>query len=810
MMTSVLSSHSLGLFRRTRLIGREPERLAARRHLLNEAAPLLTLTGPGGVGKTHLAVAIAQDVADSFADGVIWIDLASLLDHDLVPSSIMVALGLALPPDRPVLQVVLHVLRARQTLVVLDNCEHLLPEIGTFASTLLSSCPALQILATSRAPLQLHGEQRFPIEPLPLPDMTATPAALGGNPAVQLFVERSRAVRPSFAVSPTNAAAVAELCCQLDGLPLALELAAARSAVLSPSAMLPQMRGRLHLLATGANDFPARHQTMAASIAWSYDLLDDHTRPFFYCLAVFVGGFTIEAAQQVAGPGMEEGAVIVCLEQLVSQSLVRREDGEDESRFTLLETVRAFALERLSAAGDEVAVRDRHAQYFCAEAHAAEVDDNRQRAIAWISQEQPNIRAALALLENQGAGESFLQLASDVANFWTLVGMAPEARGWLERGLDRGGDSGAPSRAWALANLAGVLYQQPDQHAAAQDYGEQALQLAPAEDLRTLALAAHWCGLIAMVRGAPEQATAYFQQSQGFERNTASMGQRRAIAHLDNLLAQAAMAQGDVNRAEQLFTMARDSEREQEQELGPFPSISYPLIGLGHVARCRGQAEQALAHYQEGLAIAAQVRDVRIMAPGLAGVSGALAALGNWRAAALLFGATEAFCSRTGVSFRDRALAWQHAAGLPEPWQQQRASCGWLRRLREAVAASGVPGPPPLSEPAVAARLWSTGRSLSTAEAVALALSRDPAAISVALDIYEHRVPAELRFKLTRREQQVLGLLCQRLTNPEIADRLFISPRTVSRHVANIFDKFGVNSRREAAALAALQGFGSQ
>ena len=303
-----------------------------RPFLLDEAVPLLTLTGPGGVGKTRLALAIAGDVAAHFADGVVWVDLAPLADPALVPAAVAAALGLRPAADTPIGDVLIHALHPRQTLLLLDNCEHLVAATADLVGSLLARCPALQVLATSRAPLHLHAEQLLPVDPLPLPEDGAALAVVAQNEAVQLFAERTRAVRPAFALTEANAATVAALCRQLDGLPLAIELAAARSTVLSPEALLAQMSDRLQLLTHGARDLPARQQTIAATIAWSYDLLDAGAQALFRRLAVFAGGFTLEAVEAVAA-SMEDAPrhSATTLEALVAQGLVRRLDGETDA-----------------------------------------------------------------------------------------------------------------------------------------------------------------------------------------------------------------------------------------------------------------------------------------------------------------------------------------------------------------------------------------------------------------------------------------------------------------------------------------------
>ena len=279
---------------RTRLIGREPDRSTAGTLLLDEAVPLLTLIGPGGVGKTRLALALAADVTAHFADGVGWVDLAPLMDPALVPTTVARAVGLVPTADIPLTEGISRHLRSRQMLLLLDNCEHVLADVASLVATVLASCPAVQVLATSRAPLRVQGEQELLVEPLPLPAETelTNVEALGSNEAVRLFVERARAVNATFSLSDRNAAAVAEICHRLDGVPLAIELAAARTKILSTEALLAQMTDRLDLLTSGARDAPARQRTMRETIAWSYGLLTPEEQILFRRLAVFVGGLS--------------------------------------------------------------------------------------------------------------------------------------------------------------------------------------------------------------------------------------------------------------------------------------------------------------------------------------------------------------------------------------------------------------------------------------------------------------------------------------------------------------------------------------
>jgi non-specific serine/threonine protein kinase len=777
--------------------------------LLGDAVPLLTLTGPGGVGKTHLAFTIAGDVANHFADGVIFVDLAPLADPGLVVTTVADRLGVTPGSDQSVEEDLIVQLRPKQCLLLLDNCEHLLGAVGDLVSALLSGCPALQVLTTSRAPLHLHVEQILPVDPLPLPGDGASLSVVEQNEAVQLFCERTRAVRPSFILTEANAATVAALCRQLDGLPLAIELAAARGTVLSPEALLAQMSHRLQLLTHGARDLPARQRTIVATIAWSHDLLNGRAQALFRRLAVFVGGFTLEAAQTVAASAVDPSEFLTTLEALVAQGLVRRLDSETAPRFTLLETIRAFGLERLIAHGEEFAIRDLHAAYYLTTAEAVTANRDLRHELAWFECERPNIRAAMEHLEHAASPERLLELASAISDAWMHHGGAPEMRRWLEHGLAQSEDVAPRIRANALANLAGVLYQLHGEAAAGLARGQEALALCQDDDWQTRARAASWCGLSALRLGQAQRGKAFFRQAQDAERQGRPIPHSRELSHLDNLCALASLSQGQITLAEQFFVVARDREREQESELGLYPFLAYPLVGLGHVARCRGNGLEALNQYQEGLATALGARDVRATALSLAGVAGALAALGHWRDAATLFGATEALCHRSGLSFTEFALERQRAAGLPEPWQRSAESLGWLVRLRERVLECATADPPPIPDAKLADTLWRAGRMMAMDDAVAMALAIDPEAMPTPFGTPKEDdgpVRSTHGVDLTYREHDVLTLLCQRQTDAEIAAQLFISPRTASQHVGNILGKLGARNRREAAGLAVRLG----
>jgi predicted ATPase/class 3 adenylate cyclase len=584
---------------RTSFVGREREVIRVKELLRGPG--LLTLTGPGGSGKTRLALQAAGELLDGYPDGVFLVELAPITDTDLVPSSIADAVGVRAEGVRPVLETLRDHLRRREMMLVLDNFEQVAEAAPTVAD-LLGVCPRLRVLVTSREPLHIAGEHEFPVLPLTLPDTREAPAPgdLTRYESVALFAQRAAAVDAGFRITEANAAAVAELCIRLDGLPLAIELAASRVKMLPPRAILDRLEHRLELLTGGPVDLPARQRTLREAIAWSYDLLDEAEATLFRRLSVFAGGWTIEAAEAVGNPGVQLGHdVLGLVGSLLDKSLVQRvPTAEDEVRFGMLETIREFGVEQLEAAAEAEATRERHGYHFLEAAEAAEPHLRGMEQKPWLDGlelEHDNLRAGLRWALDVGRDDVGLRLVGALWRFWHLHGHLDEGRRWTEAALALPGSAGRTrQRAKALTALGGVAYWQEDLPTTRRAY-EEALSISrEVGDRRGEAEGFYNLSFVPAYEGDFDGAVALLQHGLSMFQD---LGIRRGVADSLWLLAIVARLEGDTVTARARVEESLRLHREVGDRFG----VTDALHVLGRIALAEGDLATAASSYLEAL-----------------------------------------------------------------------------------------------------------------------------------------------------------------------------------------------------------------
>jgi non-specific serine/threonine protein kinase len=579
----------------TSFIGREAE-LAEVKGLLRSTR-LLTLTGAGGCGKTRLALQVATESLAEYPDGVWQVELAVLTDPALVPLTVSISLGLREEPGQPILHVLASAVKSKHLLLILDNCEHLVDACAELADRLLRASLHLRILATSREALSISGEASYRVPPLSLPASNELPHSRGlfRSEAVRLFVDRATSAEPTFALTSENAAAVAQICQQLDGIPLALELAAPYLKGLSVYQLAVRLDDRFRILSRGSRTALPHHQTLRALIDWSYNLLDDPERVLFGRLAVFVGGFTVAAAEAVcAGGRLAADDVLLLLVRLVDKSLVVAEGGAE--RYRLLETLRHYAHECLSASGQADAIREKHARYYLAEAELIDLRFGGPQHTEWLKQlegENGNLRGALAWFSEHDAPLG-LRLANTYEKYWFLRGYAIEGDRWLQRFLDLVPDRTA-LRAKALLDTSRLLELQrklDDARAMA----EESLGICrEIEDVGGIVESLCFLGSLRSGSGASEQARCLLEEAQQLAR---AIGNVAGLADVVRRLGLLAMSEGNYGRARGLL----EESLVQSKQVGYQWGIAASLGRLGAVARLEGDYRQARTQLLEGIA----------------------------------------------------------------------------------------------------------------------------------------------------------------------------------------------------------------
>jgi predicted ATPase/class 3 adenylate cyclase len=627
----------------TSFVGREPD-LVAVGDLL-ERARLVTLTGPGGTGKTRLAVQVAAQRLSKYADGAFLVELASISDPDLVASSIAVALDIRESTEQELSETLATALREREMLLVLDNFEQLV-QAAPLVTRLLEAAPRLRVLVTSRALLHVHGEHEYPVTTLAIPDAASLPslAALSQYEGVSLFVERATTANAGFAITNEVAPAVAEIVARLEGLPLAIELAAANVRLLSPQAILGRLGSRLTFLGGGPRDLPARQRTLRDAIDWSYGLLKPAEAALFRRLAVFVGGWTVDAAEAVCSPSELGFDAFVGLTTIVDQSLIRAaEDGEDEPRFMMLETIREFAADQLAGAGETDRLRRGHAEYFLRLAEATEPELTRNpAAIERIGRDHDNFRASLTWALEAAAADAALRLVFALWRFWHQRGHLREGREWAERSLALpGAEARTSGRARGLTGAAGLAYWQNDYPAAEAWYLEAESIFRELGDARGLADAIYNTASMAAIAGRMVEAMAGMHESAELARRIGDDGlTARSLA----AIGYGAFMQDDLDSARTVL--------EEGLELAERIGDQFQMGGAHHtvaqVARLQGRLSDAADHYRAAIRIMHALGDQASLTEPLQGLAAVDVATGNSERGVRLLAAAAAVRERLG------------------------------------------------------------------------------------------------------------------------------------------------------------------
>ena len=799
-------------------IGRKRELGEVRQLLTNHR--LVTLTGPGGGGKTRLSIKVANEVSSGFAHSIWFIRFAPLSEPDLVAQTVASILGIRDTKKQPIVDGLVEHLKDYQSLLIFDNCEHLIGACAQLAKSLLETCQGIKILATSREPLNIPGEVTWAVPPMSLPEQhpwrdpgsgQKALSAYRESESVQLFLNRAKLVTPDFNLTVDNGAWVAEICRRLDGMPLAIELAAARVRALSVGEIAERLDDRLNLLITGSRTASARHQTLSATLDWSYNLLSETERKVLRRLSVFSSGVTLEAVESVCGrDDVEVSGVLDVLSQLVDKSLVVADQRSNKTRYSLLETIRQYAYEKLFESGESDQTRDCHLNYFVKWAEMANSNLEKHDQPLWLDRfetEHDNLRAALEWGNSKDRNvENVLRLAGACGRFWRYRGHMNEGRARISNALDQdGAQKRTVLRARALVETAHIAYMQSD-YPTVKTLAEEALSSCRelgGEGKPQLAQALDLLGELATETGKHESAPAYFQEAREIYREVNDI---RGEGDMHMQIGWAFMRIGDLQGAEASLEQAQSIM----QELGNQRYLGFTYSGLGEVAIRQGEYERATLLLEQGLSLGRQIEDKWMIATMLGSLGWVALNQNNLTEMRKILRESLALRKELGDQ---GGIAWcleklANAAYVENEYKKAVEIFGAAAALRAPINSvideTDLPeynrliaGLRPALGNEAFDSAWAAGKAKPLEDVIDEALTASKTTRQMEKEKYDGLSP---------REREVAVLIADGKTNREIAEEMSVTPKTVETYVTRILNKLGFDSRVQIATWVLEKG----